>query len=216
MWGDALSYALFARILRFLNQGYMTMRLHKLFVLIVVASGAAHAGENLLSDGNFATGPVPPWTPVPVALVNTLIANDGQPLAPSAEITTSVSGPSGQGLYQCIPIVPGTVYRLSAHIKRTSASTTTVTNIGLAAAFYTGVGCTGIPLGLGNATVDPNTLATNAWTTVTSVPTAAPGGTQAALVGLGANGANNAVYTFRADSAFFGLNDVLFNDGFEG
>ena len=192
------------------------MRLNKLFVLIVSLSGAAHAGENLLADGNFATGPVPPWTPVPVTLNDTLIANDGYPATPSAEMTTSGAGSSGQGLYQCIPITPGTVYRLSAYIKRTSASTTTVSTIGLAAVFYTGANCTGAPLGLGNATVDPDTLVTNVWTAVNSGPVTAPGGTQTALVGLGANGANTAVYTFRADSAYFGLNDVVFYDGFEG
>ena len=192
------------------------MRLHKFFVLIVVASGAAHAGENLLSDGNFAAGAVPPWTPVPAGLTNTLIANDGKPVAPSAEITTSGSGSSGQGLYQCIPIAAGTIYRLSAYIKRTSASTTTVTNVGLAALFYSGAACNGIPLGLGNATADPNTLVTNVWTAVSSGPVTAPGGALTALVGLGVNAANTAVYTFRADSAFFGLNDVLFYDGFEG
>lgn len=192
------------------------MNVQKIFALIVVVSGTAHAGENLLVDANFATGPVPPWTPVPLALSNSLIANDGQPMAPSAEMTTSGTGSSGQGLYQCIPITPGAIYRLSAYIKRTSASTTTVTSVGLAAAFYTGAGCTGIPLGLGNATIDPDTLVANVWTLVSSVPVTAPAGTQAALVGLGANGANTAVYSFRADSAFFGLNDVLFYDGYEG
>jgi hypothetical protein len=192
------------------------MKLHKFITLIVVASGAAHAGENLLSDPNFATGPAPPWVPVPLTLSNSLIGNDGYPSPPSAEMTTSGSGSSGQGLYQCIPITPGTVYRLSSYIKRTSASTTTVSSVGLAAAFYTGANCTGAPLGLGNATVDPDTLTANVWTFVNSGPVTAPVGTQTALVGLGANGANTAVYTFRADSAFFGLNDVLFYDGFEG
>lgn len=192
------------------------MRLNKLFVLIVSLSGAAHAGENLLSDGNFATGPVPPWTPVPVTLNDTLIAGDGYPSIPSAEMTTSGAGSSGQGLYQCVPITPGKVYRLSAYVKRMSASTTTVSSVGLAAAFYTGLGCGGTPLGLGNATVDPDTLVTNVWTAVTSGPVTAPGGTQTALVGLGANAANTAVYTFRADSAYFGLNEVIFFDGFEG
>ena len=43
----------------------------------------------------------------------------------------------------------------------------------------------------------------------------APAGTVSALVGLGADAANTAVYTFRADSAYFGLNDVIFYDGFE-
>src|SRR5664279_4135811 len=98
------------------QQGEIAMRLNKLFVLIVSLSGAAHAGENLLSDANFATTPVPSWTPVPLTLSNTLIANDGYTGAPSAEMTTSGSGSSGQGLYQCIPITPGTVYRLSAYI----------------------------------------------------------------------------------------------------
>lgn len=192
------------------------MRLHRLFVLIAIASGAAQAGENLLADPNFASGPVPPWTPVPVTLNYTLVGNDGFPVKPSAEMTTSGSGSSGQGLYQCIPIVPGTVYRLSAYIKRTDANTTSVSSIGLAAAFYTGANCSGVPLGLGNATVDPDSLTANVWTLVNSGPVTAPGGTQAALVGLGANGANTAVYTFRADSAYFGLNDVVFYDGFEG
>jgi hypothetical protein len=191
------------------------MRLLKFFILIVTASGAAHAGENLLGDGNFATGPVPPWGPVPGTLTNTLIANDGKPAPPSAEITTSGSGSSGQGLYQCVAVTPGKVYRLSAYIKRTSASSTTVTNVGLAAVFYSSV-CSGFPLGLINATVDPNTLTTGVWTAVASGPVTAPAGAQVALVGLGVNAANTAVYTFRADSAFFGLNDVLFYDGFEG
>jgi hypothetical protein len=193
------------------------MRLHKLFVLIVVASGAAHAGENLLSDGNFATGPFPPWIPVPFGLSNSLIANDGHPAAPSAEMTTSGSGSSGQGLYQCVPVTAGKVYRLSGYIKRTSASSTTVTNAGFGAAFFLGATCNSTGLGLANATVlDPNTLITNVWTAVGSGPVTAPGGAQSALVGVGVNGANTAVYTFRADSGFFGLNDVIFYDGFEG
>jgi len=191
------------------------MRLHKFAVLIVTLSVAAHASENLLSDGKFGTGPVPPWTPVPVTLSYSIIANDGQPAPPSVDMTTSGSGSSGQGLYQCVPTTAGVVYRLTAYIKRTSASTTTVSSIGIAAAFYTGAGCTGFPLGLGNATVNPNTLTTNVWTKMDSGAVTAPGGTQSALVGLGANAANTAVYTFRADSAFFGLNDVIFFDGFE-
>ncbi len=192
------------------------MLLRNILVLIVAASGTAHAGENLLSDGNFATTPVPSWTPVPVTLSNTFITNDGFTGAPSAEMTTSVTGPSGQGLYQCVPTTPGKVYRLSAYIKRTSASTTTVSTVGIAALFYTGANCTGTPLGLGNATVSPNTLVTNVWTAVNSGAVTAPVGTQTALVGLGTNGSNSAVYTFRADTAYFGLNDVIFYDGFEG
>jgi hypothetical protein len=198
------------------QQGEIAMRLNKLFVLIVLLSGAAHAGENLLSDGNFATGPVPPWTPVPPTLSNSLIGNDGFTGAPSAEMTTSGTGSSGQGLYQCVPTTPGKVYRLSAYIKRMSASTTTVSTVGIAGLFYTGANCSGTPLGLINATVDPDTLVTNVWTAVNSGAVTAPAGTLNALVGLGANGANTAVYTFRADTAFFGLNDVLFYDGFEG
>jgi hypothetical protein len=192
------------------------MRLNKFFIMIVAMSGAAHAGENLLADGNLGTGPVPPWTAVPAGLSYSIIANDGQP-APSAELTTSVSGPSGQGLYQCIPTTAGKVYRLSAYIKSTSASSTTVTAVGLAALFYTGTTCNvgGTPLGLGNATTNPNLLTANVWTLLTSTPTTAPANTASALVGLGANGANSAVYTFRADSAFFGLNDVIFYGGFE-
>ena len=193
------------------------MLFHKFVVLIVTLSGAAHAGENLLSDGNFASAPVPSWTPVPLTLSYSVIANDGQPAPPSAEMTTSGSGSSGQGLYQCVPTTAGMVYRLSAYIKSTSASATTVSAVGLAAVFYTGTTCKsgGFPLGLGNATVGPNTLTANVWTAVNSGPVTAPAGTQSALVGLGANGANTAVYTFRADTAFFGLNDVLFFDGFE-
>ena len=197
------------------------MRLHHFLVLIVTLSGTTHAGENLLGDGNLGTGPVPPWVTVPVTgLSYSVIANDGQP-APSVEITTggpSGSSSSGQGLYQCVPTTAGKVYRLSAYVKRTSASTTTVSAVGLAAVFYTGTTCNvggGFPLGLGNATVGPNTLVTNVWTAVNSGPVTAPGGTSSALVGLGANGANSAVYTFRADTAFLGLNDVIFYNGFE-
>lgn len=197
------------------------MRLHHLLVLIVTLSGTTHAGENLLSDGNLGAGPVPPWAPVPVSgLSYSVIANDGQP-APSVEITTggpSGSSSSGQGLYQCVPTTPGAVYRLTAFIKRTSVSTTTVATVGIAAAFYSGAGCTQFPVGLGNATVGPNTLVTGVWTAVNSGPVTAPVApfpAVSALVGLGANGANNAVYTFRADTAFFGLNDVIFYSGFE-
>jgi len=191
------------------------MRMHKIALLIALVSGAAHAGENLLGDGDFGTGPIPPWTPVPVTLVYAVVANDGQPAAPSVDITTSGAGSSGQGLYQCVPITPGTSYRASAYVKSTSASATTITSIGLAAAFYTGPACGGIPLALANATANPNTLTLDTWTKLDSGPVTAPFGTQTALVGLGANAANTAVYTFRADSAFFGLSDVIFFDGFE-
>ena len=191
------------------------MRLRTLALLIVGLSGSAHASQNLLANGNFGIGPVPPWTPVPVTLSYTAIPGDGDPAAPSVDITTSGTGSSGQGLYQCVATTPGTVYRATAHIKRTSAATTTISSIGIAALFYTGAGCTGTPLGLANATVSPNTLVLNAWTRVDSGGVAAPAGTVNALVGLGANASNTAVYTFRGDSAYFGLNDVIFSAGFE-
>ena len=191
------------------------MRLRTLAILIVGLSGSAHASQNLLANGNFGIGPVPPWTPVPVTLSYTAIPGDGDPAEPSVDITTSGTGSSGQGLFQCVATTPGTVYRATAHIKRTSAATTTISSIGIAALFYTGAGCTGTPLGLANATVSPNTLVLNAWTRVDSGGVAAPAGTVNALVGLGANASNTAVYTFRGDSAYFGLNDVIFSAGFE-
>lgn len=192
------------------------MRLHTLAILFVGLSGTAHASQNLLQNGNFGIAPVPSWLPVPVTLSYTHFMSDGQPAAPSVDITTSGTGSSGQGFYQCVATTPGTVYRATAYVKRTSgAPTTTISSIGLAALFYTGANCTGTPLGLANATVSPNTLVMNVWTKVDSGAVTAPAGTVNALVGLGANAANTEVYTFRGDSAYFGLADVIFSAGFE-
>jgi len=118
------------------------MRSCKLALLFIALSRVAHAGENLLSDGNFDTGPFPPWIPIPFTLSYSTVSSDGIPAHPAVDITTSGSGSSGQGLYQCVSTTAGAVYRASTYVKRTSASTTSITTVGLAAAFYTGASCT--------------------------------------------------------------------------
>lgn len=181
-------------------------------ILGLSLASSAHA-QNLLVDGDFNSGSTC-WQNVALASMN-VVASDGTP-APSVDLTTSTSGASGQGLYQCISVTAGASYRIGASVKRTSSAPTAISTVGIAVAFYGPPYCgVGSPLGGSGAVSDPDVLAVGTWTALHASNIVAPPGATFALVGVGANNANAGSYTFRVDSAFFGPNEYIFGNGFD-
>jgi hypothetical protein len=179
---------------------------------LALLTTAAFATENLLQDGNFATGPAPTWANTPLFSA-TLDTGNGTP-APSLHVQP-INLPSF--VYQCVSIQEGTLYQISGNLELTSLSGSAPSSgIGYLVGFFNNCSLSNINLNSSftAATLDVDQMTIGVWYSVHTRAIQAPSGTSIAFVAVGTTDTSE-TFAFNADSASFELDDVIFEDKFE-